>query len=269
MSAILPGIASAGITALGGALGGSSDEPDPVGRAEQFKLSNPLFAAEMDHRKGQDYIAINPKGRMGRAQRQSMKDAGLASRLGRDFLQGLGQFDPMEIAQMQFDLLDPILAERQAQNRYDLEGRLFSQGMLGGTSGDIRMGTLLDTQEDARRKLLFDSFQQGLAAQQHQLNMGSGLFNIGTGQIGNALNIQGMANDTFLTAASAAGGGGQPTGGITPMQALGAGMVNAGVTGMSNAADSLFQPNSYYGGPTGVNTHYDPSGVPWIQTVGK
>ena len=265
----------------GGSAGGVSNE---------FILEgNPYFEGRFDKRKGMDDMRMNATGALGDLQAGLFKDADmfnemarnnegadLARSMGMDFLGNMGAFDPAEIAQMQFDILDPILAERQQDDVLNMEQRQFAQGRLGSTGGANDFGAMYDSHEDARRKLLSDSFGQGLAAQNQQFSLGTGLLqldptlrglfqNLGGNSLTGGLNIQTSANDVFSAMSGAGGGGVSSGGGMNPMSSIGAGLMNSGVNGLANSAAGLFQPSqniqstpqSAYGGYNGA---YMPGG---------
>jgi len=251
--------------------------------------NNPYFEGRFDKRKGMDGMRMNATGKLGELQKGLFKDADrynkmaknnkgadLARSMGLDFLGGVGAFDPNEIAQMQFDLLDPILAEGREDEFLSMEDRLFQQGRLGSTGGANDMNAMFDAQQDTQRKLLSDSFGMGLQAQNQQYNIGQGLLtldptlrglfqNLGGNALTGGLNIQTSANDVFSAAAGAGGGSGSGGGGFSPMNAIGAGLMNSGVNQLSNSVSGLFQPSqnvqstpaSYYGG---YNAAYMPGG---------
>lgn len=202
--------------------------------------------------------------------------AGQAEGLSADFLAQLGITDPMQIAQSQFDLINPMLQENQERDRLSQENRLFAQGRLGSTGGANDVNALFDSQADAERKLLFDSLNQGLASQSHLFNLGSGLaglgqgqrtsdFNLGQGMLGIPLELQrammaqaqGAAGLSGNVQTGATGGGG----GFNPLQTAGAGFLNTGINSVSQGIGDIF---SGFGQGPGSN---DING--WINTVGK
>lgn len=182
-------------------------------------------------------------------------NAQLAGQLGGQFMQQAGITDPMQIAQQQFGLLNPILQEQQMQQQLGLEGRQFAQGRLGSTGGARDFGQLMRSQQDAERQLLFESLGQGLQTQQQQAGLGAmfsqldpslrGAFqNLGTGM----LNIPMQLQQAMMNQASVAGGlsgatttGTQTPAGLSPMQTIGAGLMNQGVQGLTSLAGGLFK----------------------------
>ena len=175
---------------------------------------------------------------------------------GLRFLEGLGATDPQQVAQDQFNLLNPILQDQQNQDFLGQEQRLFAQGRLGGAgelSGQSQQNALFDSFADQERKLLFDSLDQGLQAQQQQFNLGTGLTNLGGAQRSNDFNLgqgflqiplalqQAMMNQQQIAAGIAGGGGSQTTGpSFNPVQTVGAGLINSGVQGLTNTANDFF-----------------------------
>lgn len=267
---ILGSIAGGAASAAAGSLFGrkKSGGQKGGGRAEEFFTDTGLFKAGIDHWKGQDSFTAKATGDLGRLQRESARDArefnalartnvgaDQARQLGQDFLGGLDQFSPEAIAEQQFNLLFPILQKQFEEDRLGLESRQFGQGRLGSTGGARDFNALLDQQGDQSQKFLFDSFQQGLAAQQQQANLGSqmlqldptlrGLFqNLGTGALNQGLGVQNTATNLFQAMSGAAGGG---VGGfaptqVSPGQAFGAGLVNSGIRGMTSGINQLFGP---------------------------
>jgi hypothetical protein len=277
--AIAGGLASgvAGSLLGGGDSGGGAAMPV---RAAEFRSNNGLFNTSMDTRPGQDLLvaeATGPlagvqSGQVGYAdnyfnQAQSDPNAQLAGSMGYDFLSGMGNFDPMQIAQMQYEQFQPIMQGQFDQANLDMEGRQFAQGRLGSTGGANDFNALYDSQNDSNRALLFDSFGQGLNAQNQQYNIGSGLmsldqqlqqglFGMGSSALNNALGINTSALDTFRTLSGAQGGGGSSagSGGYSPMQTVGQGLLNSGVNQISGAVGGLFQPSGVTNSPYTNNT---------------
>lgn len=205
--------------------------------------------------------------------------AGQAEGLSQDFLSQLGVTDPMQVAQNQFDLLNPILQDQQNQDFLGQESRLFAQGRLGGAgqlSGQAQQNALFDAQNDAERKLLFDSLNQGLATQQHQFNLGSGLaglgqsqrtsdFNLGSGFLNIPLSLQQALLNQATTSANLAGtrqvGQTSGVGGLNPIQTVGAGLLNTGVNSVSQGIGNIFSGFGQGPGSNNING--------WTNTVGR
>jgi hypothetical protein len=262
----------AATSAIGSLFGGDSKPPEGSGgRAAEFHLAgNPFFQASADKAKGLDHLSAGASGALldlqgglfgssgnflSMAENNSAAD--LAGQMGMDFLSSLGAFSPEEIMELQFNILNPLLSEQQEQDRLALEGRLFSQGRLGGTGGNLEFGTLLDSQEDSRRKLLADSLGLGLASQAQQFNIGSGLLQLdpalrsmfmglSSEALTGGLNIQNTASGLFSSLAAAQGGGGSAVSPLSPGAALGAGLVNSGIGGITTGLEGLFnsQPSA-------------------------
>jgi len=188
--------------------------------------------------------------------------AALAGDLGLQFMNQVGSTNPMDIAQSQFDLLNPILQQQQQEDFLGQEARLRSQGRLGSTgslSGQAQQNALFDAQNDAERQLLFDSLGQGLATQAQNASLGAmfsqldptirGQFQgLGT----NFLNIPLTLQDAMLRQAQVGGGlaGATNTGNLTQpgfnaQQAIGAGLLNSGIQGLTGSLSTAFnQPSS-------------------------
>ena len=249
----------------GGSSGGSSGVRD-------FGSGNGLFSVEKDKVGATNKMTSQATGDLLAYQNQQLGQAGMfggmagnnatadmAGQMGQDFLGNLGAYDPMQIAQMQFDQFNPILQDQNNQDFLGMENRLFSQGRLdqnGVGGGNGQMNALFDAQQDGQRKLLFDSFGQGLAAQNQQFNLGSGLAqldpqlrglfqSLGTQNMSNVLGIdqQGL-NRYSAFAGGSQGSQGAGTPGFNPMGALGAGLLNSGANGLTNAMNGLFQPQT-------------------------
>lgn len=170
------------------------------------------------------------------------------------FLNELNETDPMAIAQNQFNLLNPILQEQQMQEQMDLENRLFAQGRLGSTSGSQDFNAFLDSTRDAERKLLFDSLGQGMAVQAQNASLAATLAQLDPtlrqaqlGLAGGMLNLPLGIQQAMLQQAQVAGGlaGATNTGqltspGIDVGQSIGAGLLNQGIQGITNAIPGLF-----------------------------
>jgi hypothetical protein len=114
----------------------------------------------------------------------------------------------------------------------------------------------MDSQRDAERKLLFDSFGQGMQAQQGQINNASalmqldpqlrGLFqNLGSGALGQSLDINNQGLNRFNAFAAARGGNSNTTssGGPSALNQVGNGLVNSGVGALTNSIGGLFSPS--------------------------
>ena len=56
-------------------------------------------------------------------------------------------FSPMDVAQQQFGLLNPLLQDQFDENNLAAENRLFAQGRLGSTSGSNQFNAQLDAQD--------------------------------------------------------------------------------------------------------------------------
>lgn len=262
---------SAGVSALGGGLFGGGD--DSAGKPREFDASNNLFDIIFNRTKGPDQMLAQATGPLADFQNQQLGAAGefggmaqdnagadLARSLGMDFLGGLGAFDPYEIAQMQYDLLSPQLLEQQQQDRLSQEGRLFAQGQLFGTGGAQSQEALYGAQEDARQRMLADSFGQGLAAQSQQANLGSsllqldpslrGLFqNLSGSALQNVLGIDAAGLERLRTGAMVEGASSTAPSAPGAGQYVGAGLLNAGVQGLGQNIDQLFT-NPGYGNAT-------------------
>lgn len=242
--------------------GGSS------GKARSFVGNNNLFNVGLNANSRTRHGTFQATGDLGDIQQTSLDQAGLfsgmaqnnqtadlASQLGLDFLNQVRSTSPFDVAQNQFDLMSPLLNNQFNQDNLDLESRLFAQGRLGGTGGSNQQNALFDSQNDSRRQLLFDSLSQGLATQQQNANLGiafgqldpqlRGLFQgLGTNSLNNALNINQAGLNQFSTLATAAGGGSTGGGGINAGQAIGAGLLNSGVNGLTGLFNGTNQTPS-------------------------
>ena len=295
-SAVAGGVASAGIGALlgGGSGGGTTQRTQGV---PNFSASDGLFSSTFrksgkETRNGVATFKNNDiRSRISNPQLQEINRQGLFGAndfltrarqgdnaqffedQGRGFLDALGSSNPMDVAQSQFNLLNPILQDQQNQDFLGQEQRLFAQGRLGGAgelSGQAQQNALFDAQNDAERQLLFDSFGQGLQAQQQQYNIGAGLTNLGGAQRSNDFNLgQGFlqiplelqnAMQRQQQIASGVSGGNitqtQGGAGFNPVQTVGAGLLNSGVQGLTNTANDFFSQgggfsNLFGGGNTG------------------
>jgi len=200
---------------------------------------------------------------------QGASDAGFA---GRNMLASVNAFDPMAVAQQQFGLFNPIMQEQFEQDRLSQENRLFAQGQTGSTAGANQTNALLDSQRDAERKLLFDSFGQGMQAQNQQVSNASalmqldpqlrGLFqNLAQGASGNSLAINDQELDRFNAFAAARGGSAtQTSSNPSALNQIGSGLVNAGVGQISTQVGSLFNPSSAPTGNNNINGYINPVG---------
>jgi hypothetical protein len=204
--------------------------------------------------------AINEQGLFGASQFLDMANnnatADMAGQMGQDFLQQLGAYgnDPYSIANYQYGLLSPMLQGDQNQERMDLESRLYSQGRLGSTGGSQDFNALYDSQGDTNRKLLYDSLGIGMESQSHLYNMAAGLSqldpqlrglfqNLGTQSLNIPLGIQQSMLEQARIAGGLAGGtasGSGSTGQLTPLQGIGAGLINQGVDQLGGAFDGMF-----------------------------
>lgn len=215
--------------------------------------------------------------------------ADLAGARALDFLNQL-EADPMQVAERQFNLLNPILQRQQEEDFLAQEQRLYSQGRLGGSgalSGQAQQRALFDAQMDAERKLLFDSLGQGMAVQAQNATLGATLAQLDPGLRGlfqglgqGALQTPMAIQQAMLNQAQVAGGlsGANTVGsltqpGLNPQNAVGAGLLNTGIQGLTNAIPGLFQggtrTGTYTGGPRPM---FDPStqlSGPYPGTTGR
>ena len=223
---IAGGVAS---TAVGSLLGGGDSSANDTQEAFQdFSTSGGLFDSALRNTgKGQDSVVdYGINGPIGNLQSQliggaqnmfgNQGNAGMAGEIGAQFLGGLGSSNPLETQQALFGQLSPQLIAQQNQDFFDMEGRLFGQGRLGSTGGNNQLGTLFDSQADARNRLLGDTFGMAQQAQAQQAGIGAqmsqldpqlqGLFSgIGNQQLMAALGIQDSADRSFRTGAQVGG----------------------------------------------------------------
>lgn len=108
------------------------------------------------------------------------------------FFDQINSFDPMEVTQQQFGLMESILNPIRDRERGDLESRLLSQGRLGSTGGGITQGEFEGNIDRSRQQQLYNALQQGQATQQHLLGMGSGMLTQGIGIERMPLDLIGM-----------------------------------------------------------------------------
>ena len=212
-------------------------------------------------------------------------NAAQAGNLGSQFMGQLGNLDPMQIAQAQFDQMNPILQEQHQQQALNMENRLFAQGQMGSggfSPGRQSMEAMFDSQNRDRRNLLHESFGQGMAAQGQVGNMANMFSQLDPnlrGQLGNmgaqmsqlqpglANQFAQAGNNLFqvpmgiqtgqLNQAEVAGGlsGASRSGSTTNpsmsnTDAFATGLMNSGVNGLNNQINGLFQ-----GGPDFTNTN--------------
>ncbi len=181
-----------------------------------------------------------------------------ASLIASRFMNELGATSPMDVALQQFGLLNPILQEEQERDALNLENRLFAQGRLGSTGGSQDFNALMDAQTDAERKLLFDSLGQGMATQAQNASLAATMAQLDPtlrqaqlGLAGGMLNIPLGIQSAMLQQAQVAGGlaGASQSGNITSPgidvgQSIGAGLLNQGIQGITNAIPGLFSGGS-------------------------
>lgn len=271
--AIAGGLAS-GIA--GGLMGGGGSKGGGSNQALNNVSNNGLFNTGWvkEHRGNPGRATIGATGAMLGLQNGAVGDAGMfnemarnnqsadmAGQLGQDMMANMGAWDPYQIAKMQYDQMMPILADDFDQANLKMEGRQFAQGRLGSTGGANDFNALFDSQGDTQRKLLADSFGQGLAGQAQNAQLAQsfmqldptlrGLFQgLGSNSLSNALSIQGAALDQFNASNVAAAGGNSGRGaGFNPMQDIGAGLMNSGVNQISGAFQGLFNPTPQTGNP--------------------
>jgi hypothetical protein len=243
-----------GVTGVGGVGGGVSGNPNA---ASVFSTNNGLFSSDFSQGDDGQYNLTNnitdprlqeisDNGLTGAAkffnEAMNSQNAATAGRMGNDFLNQIGSTDPMEVAQRQFDLMNPLLREQQQQDLYGLESRLFSQGQMGSggfAPGQHSMNAMFDANNDSRQKLLFDSLNQGMQTQNHVANMGSSLSQLDPQLRQQYQNLgQGMFNVPMSI----------------QQQMLNQANVTGGLAGAANSADiSQQQVNAYN------NANEDPS----------
>ena len=189
---------------------------------------------------------------------QNNQNSQLAQQAGAGFLGQLNEFDPMQVQQSQFNLLNPQMQEQFQQDRLAQENRQFAQGRLGSTGGAQDVQALRQAQGNQQNQLMFDSFGQGQQAQAQMAQLGgqlsqldpqlSGMFqNVGNSGLQNALGIDAASLNQSQVAGSFSGqyGGGSQSGpSFNPLQTVGQGLVTSGAQGLGNAAAGLFTPGA-------------------------
>ena len=255
---------------LGG--GGNSSANDTQERFKGFSTTGGLFDAGLTKvKKGNDIVDFGINGPIGNLQDQLINsstglfgqsgNADIAGNLGAQFLNNVGSTDPLELQRALFSQISPQLIDQQQQDFLGLEGRLFGQGRLGSTGGSRDLGTLFSEQEDARQRLLFDTFGQAQAAQNQQTNLGMalsqldpqlrGLFSgIGNEQLAAALGIQQAADANFRTGAQIGGAsriaelnsGGADVSGLFPQ--IGSGLMASGIDQIGSGVNNIFSPQA-------------------------
>jgi hypothetical protein len=244
--------AAAGATLGGALLGGGGKKSNSAPKAAPFYMNNGLFKLSMD-KKGISNMGAT--GALGDFQSGQVGDAAYWSEMakndpgaqamqqyGQDIFNNMQAWDPNQIAQMQYQNMQPIFQDEYNQQNLDMENRLFSRGRFGSDVGALQQNALYDAQNDNNRKLYGDAFGMGLMANNQMYNQGanalagsqgliSGWQTLGGNALNNVLNVQNAATGGF----SALGGarGGNPGGGsYSPTQMVGAGLLNAGVQGL-------------------------------------
>ena len=217
-----------------------------------------------------DTLDFGVGGDIGALQNQLVGGSGNLFGQGQNWWDSLGSSNPFETQQRLYDQLSPQMIDQQNQDFFDMEGRIFGQGRLGSTGGSDQLNALSDSHQDARSRLLFDTFGQGLQAQAHQGNM-AGLFgNAGNQQLLAALGIQGGANDSTRLATLLGGAsrisehsGGQPVGQGGFFDSLGTGLMTNGINQVNSGVNGMFQTQPYQSTPAFDN------GGNWLDSGGN
>ena len=274
-------IGGAAVATVGGALMGGGDPSGGQSGSQSNSYNNfggtsGLFETGFDSGTGQLSSDIRNQG-LASVQNQGIMNAGkfgalasnnqnsqLAQQAGAGFLGQLNEFDPMQVQQSQFNLLNPQMQQQFQQDRLGQENRQFAQGRLGSTGGAQDMQSLYQAQGNQQNQLMFDSFGQGQQAQAQLAQLGgqmsqldpqlSGMFqNIGTSGLQNSLGIDAAALNQSQVAGGFAGsqGSGSKSGpSFNPLQTMGQGVMAAGANQMGQGLNGLFNNNG--GGGSGV-----------------
>ncbi len=266
---------------IGGMLSGSGDSPGQPSQSQTstgpFNLEGGLFGgSSFDPKTGQVNQVLDPRlasiqgqgfdlGAGFNQQAMTNPNIGFANQAGGNFLQGLGQQNPLDLQSQLFQQQSTLLQPGFDQQNLDLEGRLFAQGRLGSTSGSNQQNAQLDSQNTAFGQLLAQSFQQSQQQQAQQANLGqslagfspqlAGMFqNVGAAGLQQSLGIEGagqnaLANAGNLTTSST-------TTGATPghqsgVSVAGDALLASGMGGFGTAVGGLFQgaPVDFFGTP--------------------
>jgi len=260
-----------GATVVGGIMsgggGGGGGEAPAVQRTESFGIEGGLFGGSGFNREsGTITNAMDP--RLAGIQGQGLDMAGLFNNqamnnqnaqmfgnLGGQFGMQLGNTDPLQLQSQLYNQQASILQPQFDKQLLDQENRQFSQGTFGSTVGANQTQALLDSQNTSFGKLLSNSFQQSQMQQQQTAGL-SGMFagldpqlrqqfqNLGTGGINQSLGIQGAGEQALQTAGqlTSSNTGGTPDS-MSATQQVGAGILTAGVGGLTQGIEGLFSPS--------------------------
>lgn len=274
--AIAGGLASGVAGSLLGGGGGGSNNNAPA-EADDFSIDTGLFSSSFDN-SGDNSLITSLSPEMYAIQNNALQQAGLfsgmqapqfqqAQQLGSGYLDQLGTFDPMALAEQQYGLLSPIFEREQEQERKDLEAHLIAQGRLGSTGGSEQQGSLSQAQGDTRRRALYDAYNQGIAGQNHLANLGMGLSQFapqlqgmyaGLGQtyLNTPLAIQEAALAPVGMMGTLSGAGGTGYNSPSFSQSLGQGLMTQGVNQISSGVNGMFTPSQ-------DQYDYVPNTIPW------
>ena len=268
--------AEAGMMLGGALLGGGGKKSGGAPSAAPFNMNNGLFNLSMNKKGNSNMSATGALGDFQHGQvgdadywsQMAMNDPGAQAmqQYGQDIFGNMQVWDPNQIAQMQYQNMQPIFQDEYNQQNLAMENRLFSRGQFGADVGAQQQNALYDAQNDQNRKLYGDAFGMGLQANNQMYNQGanalagsqglmSGWQNMGGNALNNVLNIQNSATGGF-SALSGARGGNPGGGSYSPTQMIGAGMLNAGVNtidfsgfGSSGSSGGLWDGGGYDFGP--------------------
>ena len=233
----------------GGLFGGSSfdQETGTVNNAMSAQAQN---ASNLGFAQSNQFgnAAFNDPGAM---QQQAM---------GLNFMNQAGNTDPLALQGQLFGQQSAIMQPMFQQQQLDQEGRLFAQGRLGSTPGANQQQALMQSQNNTFGQMLNNAFGQSQAQQAQQMGFGQSLFNQGLQRQGTlqgmgaqglqqALALQGAQDQSLQTAGQLTSSNvGGTAGTVSPMSAVGGGLLAGGAQGLGDAIGGLFQPQQ-----TGMN----------------
>lgn len=163
-------------------LGTEATPASAIGRPS-FDISGGLTTGGFDAATGEVTTGLDP--RLAGLQEQLLGgagaflgEAGAGSQLRglqEGFLGQLGEFDPFQAAETQFNRLDTILEPGRTRARSGTAASLLSSGRLGSTGGARTQAALEGEIERQRQTLLGEQFEGAQRVQQGLFGLGAGL----------------------------------------------------------------------------------------------
>lgn len=267
----LGGIGGSLITsAIGGVLGGGagSGGSPSIDRTNPFVVEGGMFEGSGFNQNGEGNVQMNMTPEMQAIQdlnltqgnvfgNQALNNANAtqAGDLGSQFMGQLGNLDTMQLQTQFFNQQAPMLQAQFDLQNLDAESRRRAQGTFGSTIGANQQQAMFNSQNTAFQQLMQQSFDRSQTARNNLGDLAGkfsqldpklrGMFqDMGNAGTGSAIDINASQLDTLATGGDLArtNVGGIPDT-VSPLSALGGGILSAGADGLVSGLDGLFNPS--------------------------